>query len=464
MNCDLPRLVLAGTHSGCGKTTAACALLRALRSRGLDTASFKCGPDYIDPMFHARALGGRCYNLDLCLFGEETLKYLLLKHGAGHGLALIEGVMGFYDGVGTTDRASAWDVSRAAAAPVVLVVDARGASRSLMAVIGGFLSLRTDSGVRGVLFNNCSPGLYPALAEEVRRAFSGAVEPLGFLPPMPDCAFESRRLGLTAAGELDGLGDKLDRLGEQAERTVDLDGLLRLARSAPALSCTPPPLPATGEPVRVGVAADRVFCFYYEDNLELLRELGAELVPFSPLSDRALPEGLDGLLLGGGYPELYARALAENSSMRASIRDALRRGLPCIAECGGLLYLQARLGDAPMAGFFPGAGFDRGKLTRFGYVTLAARGDSLLFRAGERVPAHEFHYWDVDNPGRDLLAEKGDRRWACAFASPALYAGFPHLHFYAHPAMAGRFLEKCREERRRHAGTEKARGDRGAQL
>ncbi len=451
MKGELPRLLLAGTRSGCGKTTAVCAVLRALADRGVNAAAFKCGPDYIDPMFHSRALGGRCYNLDLCLFGEETLKYLLLKHGAGHGLALIEGAMGYYDGVGTTDRASAWDVSRAASAPAVLVADARGAARSLLAEVKGFLTLRPDSGIRGVLFNNCSPGLYPRVAEEFRREFAGAAEPLGFLPPMPDCAFESRRLGLVAAGELDGLQKKLRKLGKQAERTVDLDGLLRLAGSAGELSCAPPALPVPGPPVRVGVAADRAFCFRYEDNLELLAELGAELVFFSPLADETLPPDLDGLYLGGGYPELYAGALAENGTMRASVREALRSGLPCVAECGGFLYLQDKLGGEPMAGVFPGKGFDRKRLTRFGYLTLTAKTDSLLFRAGERVPAHEFHYWDVDEPGSDLLAEKGEKRWACGFASPRLYAGFPHLHFWSAPETAGRFLDQCREERRRRA-------------
>lgn len=463
MEAELPRLALAGTHSGCGKTTAACTILWALAARGVRTAAFKCGPDYIDPMFHAAALGGRCYNLDLQFFGEDVLRYLLLKHGAGRDLALIEGVMGFYDGVGLTDRASTWDTARAAAAPVVLAVDARGAARSLLAVVGGFLALRPDSGIRGTIFNNCSPGLYPRLAEEVRRTFPG-VEPLGYLPPVPDCAFESRRLGLVAAGEIEEIRDKLLRLGEQAEESIDLDGLLRLARSAPALSCVPPALPAPGEPVRVGVARDRAFCFYYEDSLELLTELGAELVPFSPLADRALPEDLGGLYLGGGYPELYAGELARNGTMRAAVRAALEGGLPCIAECGGYLYLHESLGDAPMVGLLPGRGSDRGRLTRFGYVSLTAREDSLLFRAGERVPAHEFHYWDVDSPGRSFTAAKGDRTWECGIAAPTLYAGFPHFHFYAAPAMAGRFLDKCREERRRRVGDREAHGDRTPQL
>ncbi len=449
MTEKLPRLVLAGTHSGCGKTTMTCAVLQALRERGAEPAAFKCGPDYIDPMFHSRVIGGKCCNLDLHFFDENTLRYLVLLHGRGKAPAIIEGVMGFYDGVEMTDEASTWDVAQAAAAPAVLVVDARGAARSLLAVVDGFRSLRPDSGIRGVLVNHCPPMLDPRLAQAGGERFAGAVAALGYLPPMPDCAFESRRLGLITAGEIDGLRGKLHALAVQAEKSVDLDGLLALADSAPELACAPPALPAPGEPVRIGVAMDQAFCFYYEDNLDLLRRLGAELEPFSPLADRALPEGLDGLYLGGGYPELYAQRLSQNETMRESVRAAAESGLPCIAECGGFLYLHERLGEFPMVGLLRGGGYDRGKLTRFGYVTLTAREDNLLCRAGERLPAHEFHYWEVDDPGRGFTAARGERRWECAVATPTLYAGFPHFHFYAAPEMAGRFLDVCRKEKKR---------------
>lgn len=451
MKTDLPRLLLAGTHSGCGKTTMTCAILQALVDRGTAVASFKCGPDYIDPMFHSEVIGTQCRNLDLHFFDENTLRALLAKGAPPRELSLIEGVMGYYDGAALTDQASTYAVAKASASPVVLVVNARGAARSLLATLHGFLTLRPDSGIRGVLFNNCPPALYPRLAAAVEETFAGTVTPYGCLPPMPTCAFESRHLGLITAGELTDLRTKLHTLAQQAEQSIDLDGLLNLAQSAPPLTWEPLALPPAGEPVRIGVARDRAFCFYYEDNLDLLRQLGAELVPFSPLADAALPNNLDGLYLGGGYPELYPRQLSQNQGMRASIRAALQHGLPCIAECGGFLYLQESLAGEPMVGYLPGAAFDTGKLSRFGYVTLTAKTDNLLCQAGEHLQAHEFHYWDVDHPGDAFTAAKSGKTWPCAVAGETLYAGFPHFHFYTAPRMAHRFLTACRKEKHRHA-------------
>ena len=246
--------------------------------------------------------------------------------------------------------------------------------------------------------------------------------------------------------------EKLQRLAAQAETSIDLDLLLRLADKAPPLTVCPPPLPEAGEPVRIGVARDRAFCFYYEDSLALLSSLGAELVPFSPLEDPVLPEGLHGLYLGGGYPELSAAQLSENASMRESVRAAVQKGVPCIAECGGFMYLLDAIGDHPMAGALPGRSFDAGKLTRFGYLTLTAQRDNLLCRAGESIAAHEFHRWDADDPGEAFLAEKpSGRRWPCVHATGTLYAGYPHFHFYANPAFAANFLAACRKEKHRHA-------------
>ena len=202
---------------------------------------------------------------------------------------------------------------------------------------------------------------------------------------------------------------------------------------------------------RNDVARDRAFCFYYEDSLELLRRLGAELVPFSPLSDERLPEDLHGLYLGGGYPELYAERLEANAAIRASIRAAVERGLPCVAECGGFMYLTQSIAGHAMAGVLSGSCFDAGKLTRFGYATLTAQRDSMLFAAGEQIPAHEFHRWDAENPGEDFLAEKpSGRSWRCAYAGETLYAGYPHFHFYANLSAAVRFVEACRKEKHRY--------------
>lgn len=443
-NLTLPRILLSGTNSGCGKTTVVCGILQALKNRGEPIASFKCGPDYIDPMFHSAVLGTRCRNLDLQFFSENTLRYLLARENTGE-TAIIEGVMGYYDGVGVTPQASSYAVAKAAQAPAVLVVNARGAAHSILAAVSGFAGLYPDSGIRGVILNNCSPMLYPRLKAAMEEFFGGRLQPLGYLPPMPGVTLESRHLGLITASEIADLQEKLQILAKQVEKSIDLDGLLALANSAPPLSYSVPPMPAPGTPVRIGVARDKAFCFYYEDNLDLLEALGAQLVPFSPLTDSALPENLQGLYLGGGYPELYPQALSENISMRTSIRTALENGLPCIAECGGFMYLHEAIEDSPMVGFLPGRAFKTPKLVRFGYCTLTAHADNLLCKQGESLPAHEFHYYDVDFPGDRFTAQKATGKpWQCAVANERLYAGFPHFHFWAQPQMAAHFLDTCR--------------------
>jgi len=452
---NVSRVMLAGVSSGCGKTTVTCAVLQALVDRKLRVGAFKCGPDYIDPMFHSRIIGAKSANLDLFFFQENTLRYLLAKNSRDRDVSVIEGVMGYYDGAGLTSaRASSWETARAADTPVVLVVSAKGAALSTLAVIQGFLDFQEDSRICGVILNRCTAMTCQGLARAIRERFGGRVELLGFLPEMPECVIESRHLGLVTAAEVEGLREKLHRLARQAEETIDLDALLALARNAPPLAFEPVELPHY-EPVRIGAARDRAFCFYYEDSLDALKSMGAELVEFSPLSDPALPEGLDGLYLGGGYPELYAGRLAENADMRRSIRHALEDGLPCIAECGGFMYLTQMIEDKPMAGFLPGKCWDNHKLTRFGYVTLRAKKDNLLCRAGEEIRGHEFHHWDAEAPGGDFIAEKlNGRRWDCAFATDSLYAGYPHFHFYSNSEFAENFYQACLREKKRHAGND----------
>jgi len=461
MEKKMARLVLGGTGSGCGKTSVACAVLQALVNRGLKVGAFKCGPDYIDPMFHSRIIGAKSANLDLFFFSEPTLRFLLAKNGADRDVCVIEGVMGYYDGMGlTSTRASTWETARAAASPSVLVVDAKGASLSVLAVIEGFLNFAPDSRIQGVILNRCTASTYKALADAVRERFGGRVRPLGYLPNLPECALEGRHLGLVTAAEVADLKEKLAALARQAEETIDLDSLLTLAESAPDLDYEPVVLPRYEEPVRIAVARDKAFCFYYEDSLEALEEMGAVLVPFRPLEDAALPGDIHGLYLGGGYPELYGEQLSQNKGMLASVRAALERGVPCIAECGGFMYLTEAVGDFPMVGFLPGRCFDNHRLTRFGYVTLRAKKDNLLCKAGEAIRGHEFHHWDAERPGGDFTAEKSTgRTWDCAVATDRLYAGYPHFHFYANPAFAKNFYEACIKEKTRHAGNDSTHGD-----
>lgn len=426
--------MLSAMNSGSGKTVVTCALLAALKARGLSVRVFKCGPDYIDPMLHSRVLGVTSRNLDLFLQGEDGVRRTLSRQEAE--LALIEGAMGFYDGVKGTYRASAWDTARTVDSPVVLDLRPRGASLTLAAQVKGLLDFRTPSHIAGLFLNDCKPSLYAHLKPILEQETGLPV--VGYLPPMEEAVLKHRHLGLLTAEEINDLTARFAAIAEQLERSVDLDALLSLAGEAPEHTSVPAvPLPRC----KIAVTRDEAFCFCYQDNLDLLRENGAELAFVSPIRDRGLPPDADGLYLVGGYPELYARQLSENASMQESVRQAVTAGLPTVAECGGFLYLQETLEDEqgkawPMAGVLPGAGYKTDRLQRFGYKNLTPEEDSLLFRAGEVVPVHEFHHWDCTEP-EPVLAE-------------TLYAGFPHLHFGGELPLAERFVEKTIQWREGH--------------
>ena len=446
-----PRLLFAAPASGSGKTTLVCGLLRALKNRGQAVRSFKCGPDFIDPLFHETVVGVPSGTLDLFFGAEEQLRGLFCRHAARAEISLIEGVMGYYDGLGAaTDRASSYEVAKALDAPVVLVVDGRGQSLSALATLEGFLRFRSDSRIRGVIFNRMSEGVYAALKPQVKEL---GIRPLGYVPRAPELMIESRHLGLVTPGEIEDLGQKLDALAALLERTVDMDGLLQLAAEAPALTAPPatpvPPMPST----RIAVARDEAFCFLYQDNLDLLQDYGAELLFFSPLHDAALPAGAQGLILPGGYPELYAQALSANESMRRSIRAAIQGGLPCLAECGGFLYLHRALEDMaghawPMVGVLDAGAYRTPRLGRFGYITLSAKADTAFLPAGESVRGHEFHYFESESCGDALRAQKptGSRGWDCGHSRGPLLIGFPHLYYPSDPQLIERFLRACAKE------------------
>lgn len=452
----LPRILLSAGASGSGKTLITCGLLAAFKRKGLCPAAFKCGPDYIDPMFHTKILGIRSRNLDTFFADRETVNYLLTKNSRDCDLAVMEGVMGYYDGVGGISTwAGAYDLADATQTPAVLLVNSKGMSLSLVAYIKGFLEYKEDSHIQGVIFNRMSPMLYPRIKELVEKELG--VRCYGYVPEVKDCLLESRHLGLVLPQEVEDLKGRVERLAEVLENSLDLDGLLELADAAPELSGTCPQevrqvLEERSYPVRVAVARDEAFCFLYEDNLELLRELGVSLVEFSPLHDEKLPEDIQGLLLPGGYPELYARQLSENISMCDSIRKALNEGLVCQAECGGFLYLQQSLEDMegkewPMAGVLGGKGYYTGKLSRFGYLTLKD-GTAFGNPVGE-ISAHEFHYYDTTDNGSSFRGEKplSSRGWECMVSQENLLAGFPHLYFYSNPHLVKAFLKKCLERK-----------------
>lgn len=442
------RLLLCAPASGCGKTTVVCALLQALVNRGADPLAFKSGPDYIDPMFHSQIIGAESCNLDLFLMGRNGVLSSLKRHGEGR-LCLLEGAMGYYDGIAMSSHASAYDLAKVTKTPAVLVIDGRGAALSLAATVAGFANFYPESMVRGVILNRVSPMLYPRLKDTIEE--HTGVQVYGFLPPCPEATLESRHLGLVTAQEVVNLQEKTGKLGTLAERYLDIEGLLNLTKGAPEVPGFPEqPVVSLGAGVRIGVAKDRAFCFYYADALELLERLGAELVYFSPMKDKELPDNLCGLYLGGGYPELYGAALSQNVSMRKSVYDAIARGMPTIAECGGFLYLHETLQDGdgavhPMVGIIPGAATPTGKLSQFGYVNLSAKSDGLLCEKGEILPAHEFHYWKSDSQGGDFRADKplSTRGWDCGHHTNTLYAGFPHIHMGGCPEAAERFVKAC---------------------
>ncbi|MBU5434725.1 cobyrinate a,c-diamide synthase [Pseudoflavonifractor sp. MSJ-37] len=451
MSRSVPRLLFTAPASGSGKTTVACAVLQALVRRGMRPVAFKSGPDYIDPMFHTAAIGVPSRNLDLFLMGEAAVRRSLLENSSEQDVAILEGAMGYYDGIALSSQASAWDLACRTRTPAVLVVDGRGAARSLAALVKGFQALEPEHMLRGVILGRVSAMLYPRLKACIEAETGLTV--YGYLPSMPQCSLESRHLGLVTAEEIPTLREKLSALAEQAERSLDLDGLLRLAWSAePLTEEAAPQIAADTEKRRpvIGVARDEAFCFYYADALRFLEELGAELAFFSPMRDEALPEQCSGLYLGGGYPELHGAALTQNISMRRTIRSALQSGMPTVAECGGFLYLHEILTDGegmdqPMAGAIPARAWDSGKLGRFGYMELTARLSGLLCETGETLTAHEFHYWESSAPGTAFHAQKplSGRGWDCAWHTPTMYAGFPHFHFCGCPKAAARFVTAC---------------------
>ncbi|MDO4522192.1 MAG: cobyrinate a,c-diamide synthase [Eubacteriales bacterium] len=449
---NYPRLMLAAGSSGSGKTMITCGILQCLKNRGKRVSSFKCGPDYIDPMFHENVLKTPSANLDTFFTDEETTRYLFTENAAGTELSVIEGVMGYYDGLGgISERASAYDLAKVTDTPVVLIVDTKGMSLSVAAYIKGFLTYREDSRIAGVILNRMSPMLYPEIKKQIEEELG--IHVYGYVPRITEFTLESRHLGLVLPGEVEALEKKLQGLAGILEKSLEIDGLLTLAGQAKALTSVMPKAvrevleSERAERIRrlapiVAVARDEAFCFIYKDNLRLLQALGARLIEFSPIRDQSVPQEAQGLLLYGGYPELYAKELSENVSMRTHIRGQLRRGLPCMAECGGFMYLHDAIEDMekrlwPMVGVIEGRAFYTGKLSRFGYIELE--------HEDLKVRGHEFHYFDSDSCGDAFLAKKPlrSRSWQCIHKTKTMQVGFPHLYYYTNPEMALRFLEQC---------------------
>lgn len=444
-------IVIAGTSSGCGKTSVALGLMKAFARKGLVVQGFKSGPDFIDPGLHRMATGLPSHNLDGWMLSAEEIHRIFRRNHEGCDISIIEGAMGLFDGIGAvSEEGSAAQLAKILGVPVMLVVNARGMARSAAALVKGYAEFDPELRLDSVLFNMTGS---PAHGQILSQAMEGSgVRVLGSLPRLPDLQLPSRHLGLVTAEDLDRREERLAALADWVEQAMDLDALLEALPECdmPSLSDGGTRMPE----IRIGYARDRAFCFYYEENLRMLRQAGAELVPFSPLHDTNLPPALKGLYLGGGYPELHAAELSANSIMRGKIRDFCASGKPVYAECGGFMYLmqslRTRAGqDYPMAGAFDFASSMEGRYQALGYREVELSAPCLLGGAGGRVRGHEFHYsrmsgadgaasqiYQVSDRGGKTNAGGGYLKGSCL-------GSYVHLHFGSNPLMAAQFVGAC---------------------
>ena len=488
----IPRFMVSAPSSGSGKTLITCGLLHLLKRENFRPAAFKCGPDYIDPMFHRQVLGIPSRNLDTFFSPADSavsgnsVQEIMARAvmGSKADISVIEGVMGYFDGTGVSGtEGSSCDLAQQTGTPVILVVSAKGMSRSIVPLLKGFAEYETGNGrIRGVILNRVSSGSFAAMKKWIEE--DTPLKVIGYVPQDDSLRWESRHLGLMQPSEMADLQGQLDHIADVLAETIDLKALLEIAHAVPSLRfyadvkqyASDPSSPriavardeAASDPPspRIAVARDEAFNFYYEDNLEMLQECGARLVFFSPVHDRELPEA-DGLLIGGGYPELYAKELSENESMRASICARAAEGLPVLAECGGFMYLQQAMElpeksgasqvdfsvkkSFPMCGVLPGTCRMTDKLVRFGYIELenkgAWAGAAGYLQSGHHIRGHEFHYFDSTDNGDACTAWKPGRKrsWDCMVLKENIMAGFPHLYYRSDPAFAGTFVERCRQ-------------------
>lgn len=449
----LRRIMLAAPKSGSGKTTLTCGLLQALKDQGEQVVAYKCGPDYIDPMFHQKVLGVPSKNLDTFFTGVERTRELFLHGRSEDDFAVMEGVMGLLDGLGgVREEGSSYHLAKVTKTPIILVVDAKGMGRSILPVLAGFLAYDPEHLIRGVILNRMSKGYYTIVKPLIESELNLPV--VGYFPESKTMQLKSRHLGLVMPGEISEIQEQMEELAQEMTKTISMEQLKKIAEQAedlPVSKVMEEPASVEQDAPRIAVARDEAFCFYYEDNLRMLREEGAELVEFSPLHDQTIPQNCHALLLGGGYPELYAQNLSENRSMRQSIKAAADAGIPIVAECGGFMYLHSTITDQDghtyeMADVVKGNCAYQGKLVRFGYIELEETSGCYL-EPGQGIRAHEFHYYDSTQNGADCVATKPTtgRQYACIHAQGNQWLGFPHLYYPSNPTFAKRLVEKAKE-------------------
>ena len=452
----LPRIVISAPKSGSGKTLVTISLMGAFLARGKSLRAFKCGPDYIDPMFHKKILGITSKNLDLFFTNEEQTRAIFAEENDTE-LSIIEGVMGLYDGSGgISEEASTYHLAKTLKAPVILVIDAKGMGLSLVAEIQGFLGMDDGHLIKGVILNNISKGFFDQIRGVIQEKCG--LQVLGYFPFQKDIEIESRHLGLKLPDEIENIKEMAAKAAEKIAKTVDLDAILQIAEGAEELTfderlCIRGGDSAAVSPrVRIAVAKDEAFCFYYEDNLKLLESFGAEIVEFSPIHDKSLPPDIDGLLFGGGYPEFYAEKLSQNANIIEEISAKITTGVPSLAECGGFMYLHKTLKNQSgnsyqMAGVIDGDTFYTGKLVRFGYITVkskAEKGEGECFFYGS-IKGHEFHYFDSSKNGSSFTATKtSGKEYELGLSGKNHLWSFAHLYYPSNPDFAKNFVEQCR--------------------
>ncbi len=458
------RILISAVKSGSGKTTVTLALLSLLKKRGLGASAFKCGPDYIDPLFHKQILGIPSSNLDPFFQDRDLMRCIFSERSMHSEISVIEGVMGYYDGLSfSSSLNSSYECALNLDCPVILCIDARGMSYSVISVIKGMRELKDDSHIEGVILNNVPEPVYKKMRPVIEK--ETGVRVFGFLPHIREAEIDSRHLGLLTPGEIKDMEKKIRILSGTAEETLETERIIELAGEKPPLQYDRSYLDKiigdkdSGDAggLKIGIASDEAFSFIYGDNLDFLRRSGAELVYFSPLRDSGLPEGIDGCIFFGGYPEVYAGELSKNHSMLRSVKTALSSGLPALAECGGYLYLHESIRDMKgnehrMTGFIEGAKAENtGRLKDFGYKYLKALGDSPFLKAGECLKAHEFHYYDsTDTQDAMEIVKASDpgRRHKGMRVINNTFCGFPHFYYYANPSLVRNFFDLCRSRRK----------------
>lgn len=445
---NIPRIMIAAPSSGSGKTLISCGLLGALKNKGINIKAFKCGPDYIDPMFLKTVAGVPAENIDLYLAGKEKMTKLFIEASKDTELALIEGVMGLYDGLGgISSKGSAYDIARTSKTPVIMVVDAQKTGFSIAALIRGFLSYDEDELIKGVILNRISRGFYEKIKPVIEN--ETGLKVLGRFSKNEKLGFDSRYLGLMLPGEVFDVKNKLKAAALQAEDEIDIEAVIGIAKSAEEIDetkiCTDDIFEGYNG-LTLAVARDEAFCFYYDANIRMFEKAGINIKYFSPLRDSKLPENADGILIGGGYPELYTDELEANITMRESIKKALDDKIPSLAECGGFMYLHKEIDGKKMVGAIDARAVKKDRLVRFGYKEI--KGDSGMFlKKGAVIRAHEFHYYDSTDNGDSCVAVKALTKESerCMHEAPEHFWGFPHLYYPSAPCFIRRFMDEMKK-------------------